>query len=256
MITDPLFYAAAIPAVALVGMSKGGFGGSLALLALPLLALAVPPIQAAGIMLPILLAMDVVAVWTWRRHWDRANMRILIPGAILGTALGWATATIVQDAHIRLMLGLLGLVFTLNWLWTTFAARGGERPATKPSWGAGTVWSTIAGFTSFISHVGGPPLQIYMLPQRLTKEAFAATFAVYFAFMNVIKVVPFWTLGNLSPTNLATSAVLLPLAVVSTMFGAWLVKRIDTTLFFRLIYGILMVVSLKLLWDGVAMLAG
>jgi hypothetical protein len=252
MITDPWFYAAAIPAVMLTGMSKGGFGGTLSLLALPLLALVVSPVQAAGIMLPILLAMDAVAVWTWRKVWDRANMVILIPGAILGTALGWATASLVQDGHIRLMVGLLGLGFVANWAFQQFS-RAEPGPPMPPTWGRGTFWSTVAGVTSFISHVGGPPLQIFMLPQRLSKEVFAGTFTMYFAFVNVIKVGPFWTLGQLSPTNLWTSAVLLPLAVVSTMFGAWLVKRISTELFFRIIYAVLAVVSCKLVWDGMTM---
>jgi uncharacterized membrane protein YfcA len=255
MITDPWFYAAAIPAVILTGMSKGGFGGTLSLLALPLLALVVSPIQAAGIMLPILLAMDAVAVWTWRKVWDRRNMVILIPGAILGTALGWATASLVQDGHIRLIVGLLGLSFVANWAWQRLMIRE-QGPPMPPGWARGLLWSTVSGVTSFISHVGGPPLQIYMLPQRLPKEVFAGTFTMFFAFVNVIKVVPFWTLGQLSPTNLWTSAVLLPLAVISTIFGTWLVKHISTELFFRIIYAVLTVVCCKLVWDGAAMTFG
>lgn len=256
MITDPWFYAAAIPAVALVGMSKGGFGGAMSILAMPLMALSVPLMTAAGIMLPILIAMDAVAVWAWRRTFDRANLRILIPAATLGTAIGWATATIVEDAHIRLIVGLLGVTFTTNWAWVTFVRRGGTGPARGPDWGRGLFWGTISGVTSFVSHVGGPPLQVYILPQRLTKEIYAGTLTMFFAYMNAIKVLPFGALGLLNPTNLATSAALLPLAVAATLFGAWLVRRIRTELFFRIIYAVLFVVSLKLVWGGVTMLAG
>lgn len=253
MITDPWFYAAAVPAVALVGLSKGGFGGSLSLLAMPLLALSVPLMTAAGIMLPILLIMDAVAVWTWRKIWDRTNIVILIPGAILGTLLGWATASIVQDGHIRLMVGTLGLIFTLNWAWVTYVTKADPGPPAGPSWPKGLFWGTTSGFVSFISHVGGPPLQVYVLPQRLAKELYAGTFTMFFAFVNVIKIVPFWSLGQLSPTNLSTSAVLLPLAVVSTLFGAWLVRHVHSDLFFKIIYVVLFTVSAKLVWDGVTM---
>jgi len=256
MITDPWFYAAAIPAVALVGMSKGGFGGSLSLLAMPLLALSVPLMTAAGIMLPILLVMDAVAVWAWRKIWHRENLIILIPGAILGTILGYATASIVQDGHIRLMVGTLGVVFTLQWAYTTYVSKAEPGPPAAPSWPKGLFWGTASGFVSFISHVGGPPLQVYVLPQRLSKELYAGTFTMFFAFVNVIKITPFWALGQLSPGNLATSAVLLPLAVVSTLFGAWLVRRIHGDLFFKIIYAVLFVVSVKLVADGVTMTFG
>jgi hypothetical protein len=256
MILDPWFYACAIPAVFLVGLSKGGFGGSLSLIAMPLLALAVPIMTAAGIMLPILLAMDAVAVWAWRRSWHKQNLVILLPGAVAGTLLGWATATIVQDGHIRLMVGALGLVFTLNWLWTTYVVRADPGPPAGPSWPKGLFWGAASGFVSFISHVGGPPLQVYVLPQRLSKELYAGTFTMFFAFLNVIKIVPFWSLGQLSPANLATSAALLPLAVAATLFGTWLVRHVRTELFYRIVYVVLCVVSAKLVWDGAAMTFG
>jgi uncharacterized membrane protein YfcA len=254
MISDPWFYAAAIPAVMLTGLSKGGFGGTLSLLALPLLALVISPVQAAGIMLPILVAMDVVAVWNWRRIWSRENLVMLVPGAIAGTAIGWATASLVSDGHIRLMVGLLGLTFTANYFFTTFLSRR-ELPApSTPSWPPALLWGTLSGFTSFISHVGGPPLQIYLLPQRLSKELFAGTFTMFFAFMNAIKIVPFWALGQLSPTNLAASAALAPFAVGATFFGVWLVKRVSSAAFFAVIYAVLAVVSVKLVYDGLTLM--
>jgi uncharacterized membrane protein YfcA len=256
MILDPWFYAAAIPAVMLTGLSKGGFGGTLSLLALPLLALVISPVQAAGIMLPILVAMDVVAVWNWRRIFSRENLVMLLPGAVAGTALGFATASIVSDGHIRLMVGLLGLAFTANYFTTRFIARGALPAPRPPSWGPALLWSTVSGFTSFISHVGGPPLQIYLLPQRLSKELFAGTFTMFFAFMNAIKIIPFWALGQLSPTNLATSAALAPVAVLSTYAGVWLVKHVPTTIFFAVIYAVLAVVSVKLTYDGVRLTLG
>lgn len=250
MITDPFFYLVAVPAVILVGLSKGGFGGALAVLALPLLSLAVPPMTAAGIMLPILMVMDAVALRLWWGQWDRPNVRILLPALTLGTALGWATAAFVTDQMIRLMLGLLGLLFVLDWLRLKFLS-GEDRPATGPNWPKGLFWGGIAGFTSFISHVGGPPLQFYLLPQKPTKEAFVATFTLVFAYVNWIKLIPFALLGALSVPNLSTSAVLLPLAAVSTLVGGWLVKRVSTGFFFGFVYVVLALVSIKLIWDAV-----
>lgn len=247
MITDPLFYAAAIPAVMLTGLAKGGFGGSFTLLALPLLALVISPIQAAGIMLPILLAMDVISVWAWRRHWDGVNLKILIPAMTIGTVLGYVTAALLQDGHIRLMVGLIGLIFAVQ----SLVKREDRGEATTASWPKGLFWGTISGLTSFISHVGGPPLQVYLVPQRLSKELFVGTMTMVFAYVNVIKVLPFWLLGQLSPTNLWTSAALLPVAILSTFAGVWLVKRVSTAFFYKLILWLLFVVSLKLVWDGV-----
>ena len=256
MITDPWFYAAAIPAVALVGLSKGGFGGSLSLLALPLLSLAIPTMQAAGIMLPILLAMDAVAVVIWRKIWHKKNLMILIPAGTAGTVIGYLTASIVEDGHIRLMVGSIGLMFTLDHAWRSWRGTTTQGPPKQPNWLKGSFWGVISGFTSFISHVGGPPLQVYLLPQRISKEVFAGTLTMFFAYINVIKVAPFFALGQLNPTNLTTSAVLVPLAIVSTMFGGWLVKRVPARLFFTLIYSVLFIVSLKLVYDGVRMTFG
>jgi hypothetical protein len=252
-ILDPAFYLFAIPAIVLVGIGKGGFGGSLALIAMPIMAFSAPAVTAAAIMLPVLLVMDAISVWSWRRTFSRRNLLTLLPGALLGTLAGWWLATSVSDATIRLMLGLLGLAF---WLQHQLLPRLGltARPPTAPSWPAGTLWGTVTGFTSFISHVGGPPLSIYLLPQRLTKEAFAGTMVMLFGILNVVKLPAFMQLGVMTPQVYATAAVLTPLAVAATWFGVWLVKRIDTALFFRVIYALLLVVSVKLVWDGASAL--
>jgi uncharacterized protein len=246
-LTDPWFYATALPAVVLMGMGKGGFGGTLALLAMPLMAIGAPVMQAAAIMLPILLVMDAISVWAWRKTWSRDNLLILVPGGILGTVLGYLTASVVPDSAVKLMMGVISLLFCLQ----TWLARGADRHPEPPNWAKGSFWSAIAGFTSFISHVGGPPLSIYMLPQKLPKEVFAGTFVMYFAIINLVKVTPFFALGTFTAQNLSTSLILLPLAALSTLFGVWLVKRVSNTAFFRFIYGTLFLVALKLTWDGI-----
>lgn len=253
MLTDPWFYAVAIPAVIITGLSKSGFVSGIGLMATPLLALVVSPVQAAGIMLPILVASDVIGVWAYRRSFDWANLMALLPGAVVGVLIGWLTASKVSDAHVRLLVGLIALAFTIDyWLrpkkpdagqpavWT----RGGTRAV------AGTIAGLFAGFTSFVSHAGGPPVQMFLLPQRLSSTLYAGTTVMFFGAINLIKVPPYLALGQFHAANLRTSLVLLPVAAVSTLTGIWIVNRVSAEPFYRLAYAALFVVALKLTWDG------
>lgn len=246
-ITDPLFYALAVPAVIMVGLAKGGFGGPLSLLGVPMMALAIPPVQAAGIMLPILVVMDMAGLFAYRRSFDATSLKILLPAAIVGIVLGYFTAAQVSDAHVRLLVGLVAILFTLDSL-RGGAARSAPRPH-RP-W-TGRFWGMIAGFTSFVSHAGSPPFQIYMLPLRLDPLRFAGTSVLFFTAMNAIKLVPYGLLGQFDAANLATSALLLPLAPLATLAGVWLVRRIRPALFYRITHAAVAVIGCKLLWDGV-----
>lgn len=247
-IADPLFYAFAIPAVILVGLAKGGFGGPLSLLGVPMMSLVIAPVQAAGIMLPILVVMDMAGLFAYRGKYDTASLKILLPAAILGIGIGYLTAAYVSDAHVRLLVGLVAVLFALD------AFRGGARRAEpKPQRPfAGRFWGLIAGFTSFVSHAGGPPYQIYMLPLRLDPVRFAGTTVIFFTTMNAIKLVPYAALGQFDTVNLATSAVLLPLAPLATLAGAFAVKRIKPALFYRITYTAVGIIGVKLLWDGLS----
>lgn len=250
-IGDPLFYAFAAPAVFLMAMGKGGFGGNLAVLAMPVMAMSAPALQAAAIMMPILLLMDAISVWAWRRTWSRENLMIMLPAGIAGTFAGYLTASMVSDPALRLMIGLLSLAFCLQvWL-----ARADDRPPRPPDWARGSFWSCISGFTSFISHVGGPQLAVYLLPQKLPKDVLAGTFTMHFTIINIIKLPGFAALGAFTEQNLWTALALAPVAALGTVFGVWLVKRVSTTMFYRIMHAILFVVALKLVWDGVLGLA-
>src|SRR6266699_1460852 len=96
MTTEPLFYAVAIPAVIFLGFSKGGFSGA-GTAATPLLALYLPPLEAAALLLPILISQDLISVYVYRREWDASNLKILLPGAVIGMAFGWLVASHVSD---------------------------------------------------------------------------------------------------------------------------------------------------------------
>lgn len=247
MITDPLFYAAALPAVLLMGLSKGGFAG-LGLLSLPLMALVVSPVQAAAIMLPILIVQDVVTVWAYRRTWDRASLAVLLPGAAVGILLGYLLAAWVSDAAVALAVGVISIAFALRRL---AQERGEAVAAASPGAASGWFWGGVAGFTSMVAHAGGPPFQIYVMPLRLDRDVFVGTGAIFFALVNWIKVPPYVALGQFTRDNLVTSAALFPAAIVATWAGVLLVRRVSGERFYTLIYWLLILVGLKLAWDGV-----
>jgi len=246
MITDPLFYAAAIPAVILVGLSKGGFGGAMAMLGVPIMALTISPLAAAAILLPILVAMDAVGLVAYRRKFDPALLKLMMPAATLGIAIGYFTANLVNDAVVRLLVGLMAVVFALEY-WLRSSGNTSARPSAARGW----FWGTLTGFTSFVSHSGGPPFQIYTMPLRLEKLLFVGTSVVLFAYINAVKLVPYFLLGQFNTANLTTSAVLLPLAPVSTLAGVWLVKRVPQEAFYSVLYVLIFIVGIKLTWDGV-----
>jgi uncharacterized membrane protein YfcA len=252
LISEPLFYLVAIPAILLVGISKGGFGGGVGLIGTPMVALVTTPTRAAAILLPILCAMDVVGVIAYRRLWDPVNMRILVPGAAVGILLGTATFRFLDEDLIRLLIGVLALAFVLrHWL-----EREPEVEPTPPDRRAGSLWATLSGFTSFVAHAGGPPLSVYLLPQRMDKTLFVGTTVIYFAFVNYLKLIPYSLLGQFSGENLLTSLLLSPLAPLGMWLGIWLHRRVDERLFYQTVYLMLAVVGLKLLYDGVKPLIG
>jgi len=248
MITDPWFYAVAIPAMLLVGLSKGGFAGGLGILGVPMMALVISPLQAAGIMLPILIAMDMIGIWAYRKSFDKKNLMILVPGAAIGILIAFLTAAYVTDSFVRLLIGGIALVFTLDhWIGRRAEAEAKPRNTLK-----GGFWGGVGGFTSFVAHAGGPPFQIYMLPQKRDKVVYVGTSVMFFTAVNLIKVPPYIALGQFQTENLMTSLVLLPLAPIGMLLGIKALHVIPEKPFYRIAYGALFLVGLKLIWDGAA----
>lgn len=248
MLTDPYFYTLAVPAFLLTGISKGGFGGGLGSMGVPLMALAIPVPQAAAIMLPLLMVMDVVGVWRYRRDYARSLMGILLAGAVIGTVLGYSAFRHLDDGWIRLLIGAIAVLFPLKDL--VLRALGRSPLPEAPNAVKGVFWSTVAGVTSFIANAGSPPIQVFLLPLRLDKTVFVATTTVYFAFMNAIKLGPYISLGLFTHENLMTSAILLPLALAGIFLGIWLHARVPDKPFYFWCNVFLFVTGLKLLWDG------
>lgn len=254
MIDSLWFYVLAVPALLIVGISKGGFGGGLGILGVPMLSLAVPPPQAAAIMLPVLIVMDGFGVWRYRHHADWSNLKILLPSALLGIGIGWLSFRHLDPDAIKILIGAIGVAFVVNhWfgLVRRWSGDGHEPAGVPPQWGIGSILGTIAGFVSMVAHAGGPPLNIFLLRQRLDKRLFAGTTIVFFAVVNLVKVVPYAALGQLNGDNLWTSLALSPLAPIGIGLGFWLHARMSQGVFYRVCFAMLFVTGAKLCYDGV-----
>ncbi|GIL01926.1 MAG: UPF0721 transmembrane protein [Alphaproteobacteria bacterium] len=247
---SPEFYLAAIPAVLIAGLSKGGFGGGIGMVATPLLALAVPPVTAAAILLPVLVAMDAIGVWSYRRHVKWSVIAQMMPGALIGIALGWATAAHVNDDFLRVVVGAIAIGFAIQ----QFAADCRQRQAAAENLTRASFWGTFAGYTSFVSHAGGPPFQAYALPLRLDKLMFAGTGVVFFAAVNAAKLVPYFALGQFDRATLSAAATLLPVAVIGVLLGVWAVRKVSQAAFYNITYAAMILVGSKLVHDGLAAL--
>jgi len=248
----PNFLLVAIPAILIAGISKGGFGGGLGVLAVPVLALAVPAPQAAALMLPILCIMDVFGLWVYRGHWHKRILKHLLPAAFAGICIGSLSFKYLNGPLVGLLVGVIAFGFTVDWMRRQWVKN--TELAAKPARPFRTVrdslWGIVAGFTSFVAHAGGPPMNMVLLPQKLDKTTYQATTVVFFCVVNYIKLVPYAFLGQLSASNLELSASLVPIAILGMMLGVWLHKRLSERWFYALCYSLLGLTSLKLLSEG------
>jgi uncharacterized protein len=240
------FLAVAALAALLVGLSKGGLS-NMGVLGTPVLALVISPVQAAALLLPIFVVSDMFGLWAYRREFDKRNLIILIPAAMLGIGIGWATYSLVSERVVGFMIGALGVTFCLN-AWRVRNATVVPKKADVPR---GVFWGTVMGFSSFVSHSGGPPFQVYVLPQQLPKTVFAGTTTIAFAIVNAVKLLPYWALGQFNVTNLTTSAWLMPIAIAGTFAGVRLVRVLPQKIYFVFVHVMLFAVSVKLVVDAI-----
>lgn len=249
MLSDPLFYLVSVPGVMLYGIAKGGFGGPIPILAVPLMALVMPPTQAAAILLPILVVMDALVVKTYWGVFDGRALKYLLPGAMLGVLVGYLLADGMNDDYMRILIGLLSLVFGVQSFFGLYL--GGSREHTV---GRGSVYGALAGFASFSIHAGGPPLTMYLMQKQMAPLLYAGTAGIFFAAVNTVKLVPYYALGQFTSANLLYSLVLVPLAPLGVKIGHYLVQRSEPVFYYRVISVFLVILGARLLYDGVAAL--
>lgn len=247
MYPDIAFIICALIAVVISGLAKGGFAG-VGALAMPVMALAIDPVRGAAILLPILIVQDAVSVWAFRKTWDGTVLVVMLPGMAVGIVIAYVFAARVPETTVLGALGFISVLFGLQRLWME---RGGKTPvaSSSPLW-VGTLFGVASGFTSQIAHAGSPPFQMWVLPRRLPRDMLVGTTAIAFATMNWMKVPAYAALGQFTRANLTITALLVPVALVSTLAGVALVRRIDPARFYTLIYVLMVLLGLKLIADA------
>ena len=242
---DLYFYIFASLWVFVFGLSKGGVPGPIAMLAVPVMSFAMSPLQAAGILLPLLIIMDFSAIYLYWKKWINSILKIVIPASIIGILFGTLTFEFTNEDQIRIMVGVISIIFVL----VSFIQKNNY--LLKPTKLKGYFWSSVAGYTSFLIHAGNPPINFYMLPLKLDKISFIGTMTLAFMVINLVKLVPYYFVGLLAPSNLMISLYLLPLAFISVLLGYFLQKRIPEKLFFNIVYVLLFLSGCKLIYDGI-----
>jgi uncharacterized membrane protein YfcA len=247
IITDPFFYMIAAPAGLLLGVSKSGFGAGFGSLAVPMMALAVTVPQAAAILMPVLLVMDLLGMAAFRKDVDRALLRFMLPYALVGVMLGALLFKLLDARWVAAIVGGFTLLFLAQQM--LFKTDPNDPP--PPRW-MGGILLIVSGFTSFIAHAGGPPVNAYVMRLKLSPVLFTGTMAYLFFFINMAKWAPYAWLGLLDMRNFGTSLVLLPLAPLGVWVGVRMARTINPVLFYRLIRIGMFLTGCKLLWDGLS----
>jgi uncharacterized membrane protein YfcA len=198
-----------------------------------MVAFATDPVQAAAILLPILIVQDVVGVWAFRRSVDRFVLGWTLAGAVIGIGIGYWFAASVSANAVLAMVGAISILFGAYRLRKDRIGAGAA--STSPGW-VGSLFGIASGFTSQVAHAGQPPWQLWVLPRGLSRNMLVGTTAVYFALVNWIKVPAYLALGQFTRENLLTAAALMPVAIGSTVAGVWLVRRVAPERFYTAIY--------------------
>ena len=239
------FWVMAVIAAVLTGIGKGGVP-IVGALVVPVLSLVISPVTAAGLMLPVYVISDWFGLYAYRKEFDKRVLLIACVSMSLGVGLGWATARLIQENWVTMLVGVISVAFALNQLLRKPVVGTPKRA----EWGPGLFWCTIAGFTSFVSHTGGPPYQVYTLPLGMKKAVFAGTSTIAFAYINALKLIPYFYLGQINLGSLEVALKLAPFAAASVFFGVWVVRRLPEKTFFKIVTWSLLLIGLELIWKG------
>lgn len=243
-----LFWGLACLAAFFVGSGKGGLP-MVAILSVPTLSLVMSPMQGAALLLPVYLISDVYGVWIYRKSYSKRNLLILIPASAIGVFAGWFLAGDTDEDVVRIIIGCVGLTFLAMRQWGRWAGQSDPRPADVPR---GVLWGSLSGFTSFVSHAGGPAFQLYVLPQKLPKMMFAGTSTILFALINWMKVPPYLALGLIDWGDWQIVAILAPVAIFGAWFGYRMTQLIPQRIFFIVVEVALFAISVNLIRVGLS----
>ena len=239
------FWVFAVIAAMLTGIGKGGLP-LVGVLTVPVLSLVISPVAAAGLLLPVYVISDWFGLYAYRKEFDKRVLLIACVSMTLGVALGWATARIIPESYVTVLVGVISVAFALNQILRRAVVVAPRRAEIVP----GLFWCTIAGFTSFVSHTGGPPYQAWTLPLGMQKAVFAGTSTIAFTYVNAIKLVPYYFLGQINLDSLKIAVVLMPVAAGAVFLGVWAVRRLPEKLFFQIITWSLLLIGTELIWKG------
>jgi len=241
------FWITAAAAVILVGIAKAGFGGGIGVIATPLLALTLPVADAAALLLPLLIIVDLISVRHYYNIYDPKSMKILLPAAVLGILVGALFFTVFShnEEILRVGIGVLALAFVAYQVGRSLLM--GKLSKKRPPTAAGYALGSLAGFSSTLAHAGGPPVSIYLLPQELPRSIFVGTSVLFFTIVNLMKLIPYGMLGLLKVGNITTILILAPLCFVGVRLGLYLNKRFNDIWFNRFIYTLLFFTGLQLI---------
>lgn len=239
------FWVMAILASFCVGMAKGGVP-VISAMGVPILALVISPVTAAGLLLPVYIVADAFGVYNYRKTFNTRVLKIFGVAMPIGVLIGYLTSASVPEAAVTLVIGLIAFWFSTAMIFRRTQDDTPQPARVKP----GLFWGVITGFTSFVAHSGAAPYQVYTLPLGMDKITFAGTVTIAFAYINLIKLIPYYALGQLSVENLQTAAVLCVPAIAGVFAGVKLVRVMPEKLFFQIIVWALFVLSLRLIWSG------
>lgn len=241
-----VFFLCTAPAVILLGIAKGAAIGSLALIAVPLMLIVMPLPQVLAVLLPILMVMDWMAFYKHRKHFSLENLKIMIPAGFIGTVIGFYTFSLFQEEHLKLLIGIIGLGFTLNY----YLKINKNIKVEKTSTMKGGFWSIASGFAGFCVHSGGTPISVYLVPLQLEKKIYVGTRIIYFFCLNIFKLLFYIPLNFINFSNFKTSLILAPFIPIGILFGFWIVKNVPQKIYYNIIYALIFLSSLKLIYEN------
>ncbi|MEP3199720.1 MAG: sulfite exporter TauE/SafE family protein [Lentilitoribacter sp.] len=241
------FFILSAVAITITGISKSGFAGGLGVMNVPLMSLFISPQFALAILMPILIVMDIIIIWHYRKAWDRSIVMMLIPGAVLGVAIGGLTFHFMDANLIKFVVGLISLILVVQFFFITKPHMTSQKSGRVIPF----VLGAVSGFSGFIAHAGGPPVKGFLIQQKPDKTEFVATNGAFVFFINTLKCVGYTILGNMTFESMKISLLLSPMIFIGIALGTYLHNLINPKVFSKFVYLLLSIAGVKLLWDSV-----